>query len=240
MARTTLVSGATSGIGLAITRRLLQRGHRLIGLGRNFTALDPDPQLEQIVLDLGRLDELPNALRGLVQDHQDVDSLVLCAGIGRFGSLEEFSYAQIRELIDINLVSQMMIARAFVPLLKRSGRARIVLIGSEAALRGGRYGAVYAASKFGLRGFAQSLRFEMSAANGQVTMINPGMVRTAFFDTLNFRPGDAAEEAIEPDDVAGAVESVFELRPGTVIDEINLSPLRNVVKKHQSPDHNSD
>jgi short-subunit dehydrogenase len=229
--RTTLVTGATSGIGLSIVNRLVSRRHEVIALGRDFASLSEAESIVPVAIDLGDLDSLPASLQRLAGVYEAVDSLVLCAGFGRFGCLEEFSYAQIRELIDTNLVSSIMITRAFIAALKRSDRARIIFIGSEAALRGGRYGAVYAASKFGLRGFAQSLRYEMSTAGGQVTIINPGMVRTRFFDDLNFQPGDAGEEAIEPEDVARAVENVFDQRPGTVIDEINLSPLKHVVKK---------
>ena len=63
-----------------------------------------------------------------------------------------------------------------------------------------------------------------------MTIIHPGMVRTGFFDDLNFAPGDAADNAIEPQDVAAAVNLVLGARPGTVFDELTLSPLKKVVR----------
>jgi NADP-dependent 3-hydroxy acid dehydrogenase YdfG len=95
-------------------------------------------------------------------------------------------------------------------------------------LTGGKEGSVYCASKFGLRGFAQSLRLECAKSEIRVSLINPGAVRTAFFDDLHFEPGDRAENAIQPEDVAATVLSILAMRGGTVVDEINLSPRKRV------------
>ena len=193
-------------------------------------------EFSQATIDLSDLEHLPEQLRLLASEHEDIDSVVCAAGVGRFGSLEEFSYQQIRELIDINLTSQLYVVRAFLPLLKRRGRGDVVLIGSEAALAGGARGAVYSATKFALRGFCQSLRQESAAAGIRVTLINPGMVRTDFFDQLDFEPGEDLAHAIVPEDIAVAVKMVLSARAETVFDEINLSPLKKVVRrKHRAP-----
>ena len=157
--------------------------------------------------------------------------LICCAGRGRFGSLEEFAYREIHELVDLNLTSQMYIVRAFMPVIKTNGGGDVVLMGSEAALSGGRYGAVYSATKFAVRGFAQALRHECAAANVRITIVNPGMVRTKFFDSLKFEPGADPDNYIEPEDVASAVCGALSARGGTVVDEINLSPLKRVVRR---------
>jgi NADP-dependent 3-hydroxy acid dehydrogenase YdfG len=80
-----------------------------------------------------------------------------------------------------------------------------------------------------LRGFSQSIREESADRNIGVSIVNPGMVRTNFFDDLSFKPGPNPDNAIEAEDVADAVLSIFSMRRGTVIDEINLSPLKKVV-----------
>ena len=64
-----------------------------------------------------------------------------------------------------------------------------------------------------------------------MTSVHPGMVRTPFFEALDFEPGESEENAIEPEDVAEAIMMAIEARPGTVVDEIELSPLKRVVKK---------
>jgi NADP-dependent 3-hydroxy acid dehydrogenase YdfG len=227
-ARTLLVTGASSGIGLAVCQALLAGGHRVIGLARREAPI-PSERYTHRPLDLADLDNLPAALDSLVADHPDIDGLVACAGAGRFGSLEEFSYRQIRELIELNLTGQIFLVRALLPALKRRKQGDIVLMGSEAALAGGRRGAVYSAAKFALRGFAQALRQECAGAGVRVCIVNPGMVDTAFFDDLGFAPGRQADEHLTADDVAAAVTSAIETRPGAAIDEINLSPQKKVI-----------
>ncbi len=231
-ARKFLVSGATSGIGLAITQRLLREGHQVVALGRNFTQFESQCSgaLTKIPIDLSQLDELPKQLNEIGKTHPDIDGLICCAGRGQFGSLEEFSFAQINALMSLNFTSQAYLTRAFLPGLKRQKRGNLIYIGSEAALSGGRRGAIYCASKFALRGMAQALREECARSHLHICIINPGMVKTAFFDELNFEPGEEETNYVEAEDVAEAVNLVLNARAGTVIDEINLSPLKKVVQ----------
>ncbi len=228
--RCILLTGASRGIGRAVAEHLLSQGARVVGIGRDFGAWPgPFDGLEPQVIDLARIDELPERLQAIAGRFPDIDGVVCCAGVGRFGSLEEFSYQQIREMIDINLLQHLYVARTFLPLLKRKLRGDLVLLGSEAALAGGPKGAVYSAAKFALRGFAQSLRRECANSHIRVCLINPGMVATEFYEGLDFRPGAATENSIRPREVADAVSLVLGARPGTVFDEINLSPLKKVI-----------
>ena len=114
----------------------------------------------------------------------------------------------------------------------RQPRGNLVFIGSEAALQGKRKGAIYCASKFALRGFAQALRQECSRSGVAVSLINPGMVQTPFFDRLDFAPGGDETNYILPQDVAQSVAMVLASRAGTVFDEIHLTPLKHVVQFH--------
>jgi short-subunit dehydrogenase len=229
--RKLLITGASRGIGRAISERLMADGARVIGIARDFSHwADPPDTLAPYALDLGELDELPQRLKTIGQAHPDIDGIICCAGFGRFGSLEEFSPGQIRDLIDLNLTSQILLIREFLPRIKAAGQGDLIIMGSEAALAGGRRGAVYSATKFALRGFSQSLREECAGAGVKVTLINPGMVKTGFFDDLHFGPGEAEENYLLPGDVAEAVAMVLSARPGTCFDEINLSPLKKVVQ----------
>ena len=169
-------------------------------------------------------------MRALEQRFPELDAVVFCAGRGQFGSVEEFSYAQIEDLMTLNFTSQAFLVRALMPALKRKKHSDLIFIGSEAALKGSRKGALYCASKFALRGFTQALREECGKSNVRICLINPGMVKTEFFDDLAFEPGDDVSNFIEPDDVAEAVSYVLNSRTQIVIDEINLSPLNKVVK----------
>lgn len=226
-----LVTGSSSGIGEAVAKRLLEEGHQVLGLARRAEDAHTD-QKNYIAenCDFSNLDALPEQLRALTKNHSDVDGIVCCAGKGNFGCLEEFSYVQMRELMELNFLSQAYVARAFIPVLKRSGKGTVIFMGSEAALEGSQKGSLYCASKFALRGFAQSLREECSRAGIRVGIINPGMVKSPFFQDLNFAPGEQEENYLLPEDVADAVHTVLFSRPTTVIDEINLSPLKKVVQ----------
>ena len=227
--RKLLVTGCSRGIGLAITRRLLADGHRVVGISR------ARPEIEaagftHVHLDLSDLDELPDALRALSKTHPDIDGLILNAGFGRFGSLEQFSSIQIRQLIDLNLTSQVLVAREFLPKLKQRDSGDMVFVGSESALKGGRYGAVYSATKFGIRGLVQALQEECSPSGVRVGIVNPGMVNTSFFDALDFQPGDEPDQHLVADDIVAAILLMLEARPGAVVQEINLQPQKRVIR----------
>lgn len=232
---TIIVTGASSGIGRATTLHLLKAGYRVIGLARDFGKLDcREPLLQTVSIDLSKLAELPARLETLIHDTGEVHGVICCAGSGRFGSLEEFSYSQIRDLIDLNLTSQVYVVRALLPGMKRRKSGTIVFMGSEAALAGGKQGAVYSAAKSGLRGLAQSLRQECAASGVRTCIINPGMVKTEFFDRLGFGPGEDPANYLLPEDIAGVVLEVIRARSGTVFDEINLSPQKKVIRSTPS------
>ncbi len=226
-----IVTGASSGIGRATAEQLLANGWEVVGLARDFAKFPCiHPRFTAYPVDLADLDALPATLRELVGHHPKVDALIGCAGQGRFGDLEQFSYAQIRYLIDLDFTSYAFLARAFLPPMKRAGHGDIIFIGSEAALQGSQKGTIYCAAKFALRGFTQALRAECARSGIRVTIVNPGMVKTPFFDALDFRPGDAPDRCILPEDVAHTVAHVLTARPGTVFDEINLSPQKKVIE----------
>jgi len=235
MKRTVLVTGASSGIGRAIARNLLQQGHQVVGVSRNSARFTRDvPGFTPVQMDLSQIHALPQQLHDLEQQFPELDAVVFSAGRGQFGSLEQFSYRQIEALMTLNFTSQVFLTRALLPALKRKARGDLIFIGSEAALKGSRKGAVYCASKFAVRGFTQALREECSKSNVRVCLINPGMVKTPFFDELAFEPGDNAGHYLLPEDVAEAVSYVLNSRAQMVIDEINLNPLNKVVKFKKS------
>ncbi len=235
--RTCLLSGSSRGIGAATCKKLLMAGHQVLGLSRQPTTgiNDQLPECLQqnfssIECDVSDSAQLQQVIPHLLRDYT-IDSVICNAGIGRFGSLEEFSLEQINHLLNTNLLSHIFLCRLLLPSLKTCSRSDIIFIGSESALAGGRYGAVYSASKFGLRGFSQALRHECAAANCHIGMVNPGMVRTGFFEPLEFEPGASDDNALLGDDVANAVLQLLESPDHAVIEEINVNPLKRVVKK---------
>ena len=122
--------------------------------------------------------------------------------------MEQFSLNQIRDLVNVNFIGQALLIKTFLPSMKKQQNGKIILMGSESALSGARQGTIYCATKFALRGFAQSLREECQSAGIGVTLINPGLVRTPFFDTLDFNPGSDPQNALEVHDIGSSCQLV--------------------------------
>ena len=157
MKRTVLVTGASSGIGRTLCEALAGRGDEVVGLARDFSKF-PDAATRLVAhyaIDLSDLNSLASHLRVLTTAHPAIDAIICNAGYGRFGHLEQFSFDQISRLMDVNFTSHACLVRACLPLMKAHKRGDIIFMGSDAALRGGQRGAVYCASKFAMRGFAQ-------------------------------------------------------------------------------------
>lgn len=229
--RTILVTGASSGIGRATARLLLSQGHQVIGLCRDRRRfLKHHPDFACVELDLAKLADIPPAAKQIQTDFPALDGVVFAAGYGQFGGLEQFSFAQIEKLLTVNFTAQAFLTRALLPKLKQQTHANLIYIGSEAALKGSRNGSIYCASKFALRGFTQALRDECGKSAVRVSLVNPGMVDTAFFDTLSFAPGKQSGQALLADDVADAVAYILKAAPHCAIDEINLNPLSKVIE----------
>ena len=229
--RKVLVTGSSDGIGRSITLSLLNSGAKVIGLARDHSKFNPETKNYIIYkTDFSNEEILLNTIAKIIKDHKDLDCLVSNAGFGKFGTLETFSTKEINDFIFTNLTSHMILTNKILPHLKKIRKGNIIFIGSESALKGGKNGSLYSAAKFGLRGFSQSIREESCSKNIHVSLINPGMVRTSFFNNLDFMPGEDKSNAIEPDDIGKIIIDILSTRNGSVIEEINLSPLKKVIK----------
>jgi NADP-dependent 3-hydroxy acid dehydrogenase YdfG len=229
--RTILITGASSGIGQACSIALLRQGHEVIGLTRNCAQFFiSHPNFTPYQIDLSDLENLPKNIKALETQFRNIDSAIFAAGRGEFGHLEEFSFSQIQELMNLNFVSISFLAKYFLPSFKRKNLSDLIFIGSEAALKGSRKGSIYCASKFAIRGFSQALRDECAKSNVRVSLINPGMVKTEFFDHLNFEPGNEKNQHLMANDIANAASYIINARSGIVIDEINLNPANKVIQ----------
>ena len=226
-----LVTGSSSGIGRAITIKLLDSGAKVIGIARNHSK----PKLEHknyltYSIDLSKFNDLEKIIKKIIQDHPEINGLVSNAGYGEFGPLENFSVNDISSFFSMNLTSHIIITKCLLPHLKKKEIGDIIFMGSEASLTGEKNGTLYCSAKFGLRGFSQALRKDVSNSNIRVCIINPGMVRTSFFNNLKFSPGEDINNAVSEEDISNAVLSILTLGRNTVVDEINLSPLKKVIK----------
>lgn len=230
--KSAVVTGASSGIGYAVAQKLHKAGWQIDGIARDFSAVDAS-FMRTHCIDLSRLDELPSALEQL--ENPAPDCLVLAAGAGLFGGVEQMSFAQIQSNIALNLTSNLFLIKHFLPSFKRIGGRDIVLIGSEASLQGAKQGSVYCAGKFGLRGLAQSLRADCANKDIRVMLVNPGPASTAFHDDLHFQPVPGEEFSLAAGTIADTVYGALDLPRSAVQEEINIQPLKRAFRSKNTP-----
>ena len=229
--RTVLVTGASSGIGRATAKLLLQQGHVVIGTSRDCRQFKKQhPRFKPLEIDYHQLDSLTPILKQCLKQYPALNTVIFSAGYGQFGSLEQFSLAHIEDLMTVNFTAPVFITKVLLPHLKRQPYSNLIYIGSEAALKGSRKGTIYCASKFALRGFTQALRDECGTSSVRVSLINSGMVKTAFFEALNFKHGDGDTHVLIAEDIANTVDYILTSNPNSVIDEITLNPNNKVIQ----------
>jgi len=224
-----LITGGSRGIGRACCELLANHAIPVASISRTAPAELCNTETHYPA-DLTDLNTTVAVVRHILSSHP-VDAIVCNAGRGDIGSLENFSARQIHESLLFNLINPITIIRECLPHLRKQARSNVVMIGSTSALHGGRYGSLYSAAKFGLRGAAQSLAFEVSGANCHVGIVHPGSVRTGFFDTLSFEPGPAPAHAIDAEDVAAAVSHMLFSPDHAVLSELLVQPRQHVVRK---------
>lgn len=226
-----LVTGSSSGIGYEITSKLLDLGAKVIGIARNHDKSNlENKNYTTYNCDVSVHEKLEILMKQILKNHPQINCLISNAGYGNFGPLENFSTLQINNFLSTNLTSHLIITKLLLPHFKRNKMGDIIFIGSESGLLGAKNGSLYCTAKFGLRGFTESLSKDVSKKNIRVSMINPGMVRTDFFENLNFEPGNNEENAISIKDISSTVAYILALSRNTIVDEINLSPSKKSVK----------
>ena len=226
-----LVTGSSSGIGYEITSNLLDLGAKVIGIARNHDKSNlENKNYITYNCDVSIHDKLEILLKQILKNHPQINCLISNAGYGNFGPLENYSTLQINKFLSTNLTSHLVITKHLLPHFKRNKMGDIIFIGSEAGLSGAKNGSLYCTAKFGLKGFSEALSKDVVNNNIRVSIINPGMVRTDFFENLNFEPGDSEENAISLSDISSTVAYILRLSRNTIVDEINLSPSKKAIK----------
>lgn len=218
---TVLLTGASGGLGQAIADHLSASGARLVVTGRNVANLDDVATrtgAEVIVADLCRQQDVDS----LIAQADGIDVLVANAGTGADVAVAEETPEHIDGVIDVNLRSPMQLATAFAQRKLETGRpGHIVFIGSLSGLAATPMTRLYNATKFGLRGFALSLRQDLDGTNVGVSIVEPGFIRNAgmFADSGIDLPKGVRTKS--PADVAKAVVDAVERNRG----EVFVAPL---------------
>lgn len=175
-----LVTGASSGIGEAIARRLSNAGYKVYGTSRRGGA-SPDQSFEMLPLDVTSDLSVAAAVSELIRREGRIDLLVNNAGFGTApAGAEESSIEQAKAIFETNFFGLVRMIRAVVPHMRRQGRGRIINISSVLGFLPMPYGALYAASKHAVEGYSESLDHELRNNGIRVSTIEPAYTRTQF------------------------------------------------------------
>jgi NAD(P)-dependent dehydrogenase (short-subunit alcohol dehydrogenase family) len=183
--RVWFVTGATSGFGRAMSQEILDRGERLVATGRDqqrvaetFPDRDRDRALG-LELDVTDAEAARGAFGDAVAHFGRVDVVFNNAGVaGSVGAAEEVTDEQIREQIETNLVGAINVTRAALPHLRRQRAGHLLQMSSLNGVEGLPGASYYAAAKFGIEGFSESLADEVAPLGIKVTIVEPGPHRT--------------------------------------------------------------
>ncbi|RUQ10625.1 SDR family oxidoreductase [Corynebacterium genitalium] len=208
-----LITGASRGIGRAIAEDLGKDHHIYAGASKDASDIVSSlPSAEPFEADLTDTDAILEAASNI----EELDVLVLAAGVMDGGPLEELSDDKWREMMEVNLFAPVTLTRALLPALRRSS-GLIITINSGAGFHGMAENSAYCASKFALRGFTESLAQE-EAGKVRVTSLHPGRTDTDMLAGDNGRPKMAADE------VAKAARLAVDAGPNAVVEFLRVRP----------------
>jgi short-subunit dehydrogenase len=179
-----LVTGASSGIGAATAVRLAAAGARLIVTGRDeerLRAIAARTRAIPLPADLAEPGGPELLVERALAAENRVDLLVCNAGAGWAGPIGELSGTKASELVSLNLLAPVQLARLLAPGMAERGTGRLVFVSSIAGATGVRHEAVYAATKAGLNYLAESLTYELAGTGVGISLVLPGVVDTPFF-----------------------------------------------------------
>jgi Short-chain dehydrogenases of various substrate specificities len=226
-----IVTGASSGIGYAISKKLSALGYEVFGIGRNFeqTKWQAEDCVHPIVCDVLDTNKLCASLKQIMAQHQ-VYILVNNAGIGYYGPHEELSPDKLKKLVRTNLEAPMILTQQLLRHLKKNA-GYVINVSSVTASQSNPHGCAYGATKAGLTSFSHSLFDEARKYGVKVVTIFPDMTQTNLYRNADFREGDEIESYLLPEEVAMTVEWILGQREGVIVTDITLKPQFHRIKR---------
>ncbi|MFF7859322.1 SDR family NAD(P)-dependent oxidoreductase [Streptomyces sp. NPDC007904] len=183
MSKVIFVTGAGRGLGTDIVRQALAAGHQVVATGRRPEEVEktlggPQDNLLVTKLDVTSLDDAHAAAQAAVNRFGRIDVLINNAGNFFAGFFEEVSPEHMRQQIETNLFGPMNVTRAVLPVMRRQRDGHVITISSLAGQVGTEFTSAYAASKFAVEGWMESLRHDIAPYNIRTTIVEPGFFRT--------------------------------------------------------------
>jgi NAD(P)-dependent dehydrogenase (short-subunit alcohol dehydrogenase family) len=192
------ITGAGRGMGVDIAQEALATGHAVVATGRNIDAVTEAvgeaDDLLVVQLDITSLASAEAAVQSAVEGFGRIDVLVNNAGNFYAGFFEELAPEQFERQLTTNLIGPTNVTRAVLPLMRKQRSGHVVTITSTGGIVGQEFCSAYSASKFGLEGWMESLRFEVEPLGIRTTIVEPGFFRT---DLLEKESTTYAERSID-------------------------------------------
>jgi NAD(P)-dependent dehydrogenase (short-subunit alcohol dehydrogenase family) len=193
--RVWFITGASRGLGLALTRAAVEAGDAVVATARDPEAVRralgaavPDERLLPVALDVTDPRAVEAAVAAAVARFGRLDVVVNNAGTGLLGAIEETSDAEVRSLFEVNFFGALAVTRAVLPILRRQGSGHLLMVTSLGGFTQPIPGwGIYGASKFALEGLAESLVHEVGPLGVAVTIVEPGSLRTDFLSAESVR-----------------------------------------------------
>lgn len=234
MEKVAVVTGASSGIGLAISKMLVKQGFLVYGFGRTFEdSEDLDNTFKsffhQVVCDITNTKQLIEKINTIRQQHI-IELLINNAGVGFYGPHETLNSVKIQQMVRTNLEAPMIITNIFLRDLQKT-KGTIVNISSVTATKSNTYGCAYGATKAGLTSFSHSLFDEVRKTGVKVVNIQPDMTRTNLYRNADFSEDDNMLAHLNPKEVADIIEYIVDCREGLVISDVTLKPQLHRIKR---------
>jgi NAD(P)-dependent dehydrogenase (short-subunit alcohol dehydrogenase family) len=199
--KTWFITGAGRGMGVEFAKAALAAGNNVVATGRNPDAvaktLGEADALLVVTLDVTSPQDAETAVQAAVDRFGGIDVLVNNAASFEAGFFEELTPEQVERQLAVSLIGPMNVTRAVLPVMRRQRSGHVVTISSLAGLVGGEYGSAYAASKFAIEGWMESLALEVAPFGIHTTVVNPGFFRTELLtqESTNYAPATIADYA---------------------------------------------
>ncbi len=234
MEKVAVVTGASSGIGLAISKMLVQQDFFVYGFGRTFCDSECFDNkfkslFHQMVCDITDTKQLIDKLNIIRQQHS-VELLVNNAGVGFYGPHETLNSTKIQQMVRTNLEAPMIITNILLRDLQKT-KGTIVNISSVTATKSNTHGCVYGATKAGLTSFSHSLFDEVRKTGIKVINIQPDITKTNLYRNADFTEDEDMLACLEPKEVADIIEYIIGCRDGLVISDVTLKPQFHRIKR---------
>ena len=223
-----IVTGASSGLGAAISKALIEAGATVYGLARNKNALqevkkDIGNKFIPVSLDITDEKAVKKWFSETFSEERAPDILVNNAGTGSFGKIDEMPSEEWYKMINTNLNGMYCITSEVVRLMKSNKEsAHIVNIGSILGITTRAEGAAYSATKYGISGFSEALFKELREYNIKVTCLNPGSIDTGFFKSSGI---EAHGNMLQAEDIASTLLHILQTPDNMLISEMTVRPL---------------